>query len=36
MQSKAERFVTRLFELYAENPAQLPRKYQERIPNRTD
>jgi dGTPase len=32
MQSKAERFVTRLFELYADNPAQLPRKYQDRIP----
>ena len=31
MQTKAERFVTRLFELYRETPAQLPRKYQARI-----
>lgn len=32
MQSRAERFVTRLFELYRDNPALLPRKYQARIP----
>lgn len=32
MQSRAERFVTRLFKLYRDNSALLPRKYQERIP----
>jgi len=31
MQTKAERFVTRLFELYRATPEQLPVKYQRRI-----